>query len=92
MIPSLGKGKKCGCRTGIRVTVSLRDKPRDSAGLTKTIQDLGGAIIALGTFMGESPLQSLVIFKVEGVMMDELKKAIQPLVDQFVDIRAATAE
>jgi len=92
LIPSLGKGKKCGCRTGIRVTVSLWDKPRESAGLTKTIQDLGGNIIALGTFMGESPLQSLEIYKVEGVMMDDLKKAIQPLVDQFVDIRAATAE
>jgi acetoin utilization protein AcuB len=79
-------------RAGIRVTVSLPDKPGELAGLTKTIQNLGGNIIALGTFMGESPSQGLVTFKVEGVKMDELKKAIQPLVDQIIDIRATTAE
>ncbi len=79
-------------RAGIRVTVSLPDKPGELAGLTKAVQNLGGNIIALGTFMGESPSQGLVTFKVEGVMMDELKKAIQPLVDQIIDIRATTPE
>jgi acetoin utilization protein AcuB len=78
-------------RAGIRVTVSLPDKPGELAGLTKAIQDIGGNIIALGTFMGESPDEGLVTFKVECVTMDTLKQAIQPLVVRFIDIRATSA-
>jgi len=78
-------------RAGIRVTVSVPDKPGELAGLTKTIQELGGNIIALGTFMGESPSKGLVTFKVEGVKMEPLKKAILPLVDKIIDIRTTSA-
>ena len=78
-------------RAGIRVTVSLPDEPGELAALTKAVQLQGGNIIALGTFMGESPTKGLVTFKVEGVEMDVLEKAIQPLVDQIIDIRATTA-
>jgi acetoin utilization protein AcuB len=78
-------------RAGIRVTVSVPDKPGELASLTKAVQDLGGNIIALGTFMGESPSKGLVTFKVEGVKMDALKKAIRPLVDKIIDIRATSA-
>ena len=78
-------------RAGIRVTVSVPDKPGELAGLTKTIQELGGNIIALGTFMGESPSKGLVTFKVEGVKMEPLKKAILPLVDTIIDIRTTSA-
>jgi acetoin utilization protein AcuB len=78
-------------RAGIRVTVSMPDKPGELAGLTKAIQDLGGNIIALGTFMGESPSEGLVTFKVEGVKMDELKKTIRPLVAKIIDIRTTSA-
>ncbi len=78
-------------RAGIRVTVSLPDTPGKLADLTKAVHDLGGNIIALGTFMGESPSEGLVTFKVEGVKMDALKKTIQPLVNKIIDIRATKA-
>jgi acetoin utilization protein AcuB len=78
-------------RAGIRVTVSLPDKPGELAGLTKAIQDAGGNIIALGTFMGDSPAEGLVTLKVDGVKMENLKKAIQPLVNEIIDIRATSA-
>jgi acetoin utilization protein AcuB len=78
-------------RAGIRVTVSVPDKPGELAGLTKAIHDVGGNIIALGTFMGESPAEGLVTFKVDGVKMESLKKAIQPLVGKIIDIRATSA-
>lgn len=78
-------------RAGIRVTVSVPDTPGELAGLTKVIQDLGGNIIALGTFMGESSSKGVVTFKVEGVKMEPLKKAIQPLVDKIIDIRTTSA-
>jgi acetoin utilization protein AcuB len=78
-------------RAGIRVTVSLRDMPGELAGLTKIIHELGGNIISLGTFMGESPSEGVVTFKVEGIKMDALKKAVQPLVARIIDIRTTKA-
>jgi acetoin utilization protein AcuB len=78
-------------RAGIRVTVSMPDTPGKLADLTKAIHDLGGNILALGTSMGESPSEGQVTFKVEGVKMEALKKAIQPLVDKIIDIRATKA-
>ncbi len=78
-------------RAGIRVTVSVPDRPGELAGLAKAIQDAGGNIIALGTFMGESPAEGLVTFKVESVKMEPLKEAIRPLVNKIIDIRATKA-
>jgi acetoin utilization protein AcuB len=78
-------------RGGVRVTVSLPDKPGELAGLTKTVQDLGGNIIALGTFMGDSPSTGLVTLKVEGVKLEALRKALLPLVDKLIDIRDTKA-
>jgi acetoin utilization protein AcuB len=78
-------------RAGIRVTVSMLDKPGELAALTRAVQQLGGNIIALGTFMGDSPSTGLVTFKVEGVKLEELKKVLLPLVDKLIDIRDTKA-
>ena len=78
-------------RAGIRVTVSLPDKPGELANLTRAIHAAGGNVIALGTAMGESPSEGWVIFKVEGVEIEPLRKAIQPLVKKIVDIRVTKA-
>jgi acetoin utilization protein AcuB len=78
-------------RAGIRVTVSLLDKPGELANLTKTVTELGGNFIALGTFMGESPSTGVVTFKVEGVKLEELQKVLTPLVDKLIDIRDTKA-
>jgi acetoin utilization protein AcuB len=78
-------------RAGIRVTVSLPDAPGKLADLTKVVHDIGGNIIALGTFMGESPTEGLVTFKVEGVKLDVLKHAVMPIVNKIIDIREVKA-
>jgi acetoin utilization protein AcuB len=78
-------------RAGIRVTVSLPDKPGELANLTSAIHAAGGNIIALGTSMGETPAEAWVTFKVEDVEMEPLKKAIQPLVKKIIDIRLTKA-
>jgi acetoin utilization protein AcuB len=78
-------------RAGIRVTVSLLDKPGELANLTKTVTELGGNFIALGTFMGDSPSTGVVTFKVEGVKLEELQKVLTPLVDKLIDIRDTKA-
>ena len=81
-------GARCA---GIRVTVSLLDRPGELASLTRVIQELGGNIIALGTFMGDSPSTGLVTFKVEGVKLEQLRKALTPVVNQLIDIRDTKA-
>ena len=78
-------------RAGIRVTVSMLDKPGELAALTRVVQQLGGNIIALGTFMGDSPSTGVVTFKVEGVELEALKTALLPLVDKLIDIRNTKA-
>ena len=74
-------------QAGIRVTATVPDKPGELASLTKAIYELGGNIVSLGTFTGESPTKGLFTLKVEGVEVDALKKAIEPFVDQILDIR-----
>lgn len=77
-------GARCA---GIRVTASVPDAPGELANLTGAIYKLGGNIIALGTFMGESSAKSLITLKVEGVEVEALKKAIAPFVEKIIDIR-----
>ncbi len=74
-------------RAGIRMTVSLPDTPGELAGLTKAIHDLGGNIIALGTFLGENPSEGVVTIKVEDVDLEQLKKAIKTRVNKIIDMR-----
>jgi len=78
-------------RAGIRATISMPDTPGGLARLTTAIHEAGGNFISLGTFMGESPSEGVVTFKVEGVKMEQLKKAIQPLVKKIIDIRVTKA-
>ena len=74
-------------RAGVRITASVPDTPGELANLSKAIQDVGGNIVALGTFLGETPAKGLITLKVDGVDMEPLKKAIQPFVEKIMDIR-----
>jgi len=72
---------------GVRLEVLLSDVPGKLLELVGAIRDLGGNIIALGTFLGESTENRLVTVKVDGVSLDDLKKAVEPIVERIVDIR-----
>ena len=74
-------------RAGVRLTVSMADKPGQLASLAKAITDVGGNIIALGSFTGETAGTGLVTLKVEGVEMDALQKAVKPVVVKIIDAR-----
>jgi len=74
-------------RAGIRLTVSVPDKPGQLANLARAICDAGGNIIALGSFLGETTGQGLITLKVEGVKMEDLIKAIKPFVEKIIDVR-----
>ncbi|MCX8025403.1 MAG: CBS domain-containing protein [Thermanaerothrix sp.] len=72
---------------GVRLTVELREMPGKLHELTGAIQSTGGNIIALGTFLGESTETRRVTVKVSGVSLEDLQKAVQPVVEKVVDIR-----
>jgi acetoin utilization protein AcuB len=76
---------------GVRVTVLLSDKPGELHELTGAIQSIGGNIVALGTFLGESTQNRTVTFKVSYVGLEQLKQVITPFVERIVDIRETKA-
>jgi acetoin utilization protein AcuB len=70
---------------GIRVTVKM---PLAKGGLSKlstAIAGIGGHFVAFA----ESMDQGTATFKVQGVTHESLRKAIEPLVDEIVDMREA---
>ena len=78
-------------QAGIRITATVADRPGELAGLTKAIYELGGNIVSLGTFTGESPSKGVFTLKVEGVEEQQLRKAIEPFVEKIIDMRVTQA-
>jgi acetoin utilization protein AcuB len=76
---------------GVRLTVLVEDVPGKLAELTKAIFDLGGNILALGTFLGESTENREVTLKIAGVTSSALKEAVEPIVERVRDIRGPNA-
>jgi acetoin utilization protein AcuB len=72
---------------GVRLSLLITEQKGMLAKITKAISDAGGNIIALGTFLGEDPTNSLCTIKVDGVPKDALIQALKPLVQKFEDIR-----
>lgn len=72
---------------GVRVTALVPDVPGELAALTSALRDAGGNIIALGTFLGESAQTRTITIKVEGITLQRLKTAIEPVVERIDDIR-----
>lgn len=78
-------------QAGIRITATVPDRPGELAGLTKAIYELGGNIVSLCTFTGETPTKGLFTLKVEGVEEQQLRKAIEPFVEKIIDMRVTQA-
>jgi acetoin utilization protein AcuB len=72
---------------GVRLTVLVPDEPGQLARLTQAIASIGGNIIALGTFAGERPSNSLVTCKIEGVELERVRAQVEPVVERLVDLR-----
>ena len=71
---------------GIRLATLVPNTPEGLVQLTKAIFDIGGNILALGTFLGESCDNREVTMKVAGVSAQALEEAIEPFVERIVDI------
>jgi acetoin utilization protein AcuB len=76
---------------GVRLTALVANVPGGLAELTKAIFELDGNIVALGTFLGESPENREVTLKVESVDIKALKETVKPVVERIIDIRERKA-
>ena len=72
---------------GVRVAALVHNVPGELAKITKAIFDIGGNIVALGTFLGESSENREITIKVTDVDAQALGEAIEPIVEKIVDIR-----
>jgi acetoin utilization protein AcuB len=73
--------------SGVRVTAVTHNVPGYLARLAGIISELGGNIVSLGTYEGESANYGKIALKVAGVDLEKLKIAIEPVVEKLVDIR-----
>jgi len=71
---------------GIRLTVLVTNSSEGLVQLAKVVFDIGGNILSLGTFLGESCDNREVTMKVAGVSTNVWKDAIEPFVERIVDI------
>lgn len=72
---------------GLRLTLNIPERKGEMARITTAIAQLGGNILALGTFLGEDPATAIVTVKVEDVSVEALVQAMQGLGLQILDAR-----
>jgi acetoin utilization protein AcuB len=72
---------------GVRLAVLVPNVPGELAKMTNAIFNIGGNILALGTFLGESSQNREITIKVADVDQKALISAVEPLVERVVDIR-----
>ncbi len=77
-----------GARTGgTRFSLVVPERKGMLADVTKVIADLGGNIVALGTFLGEDPSNRLITLKVQDADKDELWARLQEMGVKLMDVR-----
>ena len=72
---------------GLRLTLRIPERMGEMARITTAIAQLGGNILALGTFLGDDPTTAIVTVKVVDVPEDELEAAMKDLDLEIVDTR-----
>lgn len=71
----------------VRVTVLIDDAPGQLAVITKAIAQAQGNFVSFGQFVGNEPDTRFLMFKVDGIRKDSLKKLLSGIVKKVVDIR-----
>jgi acetoin utilization protein AcuB len=72
---------------GLRLTLGIPERKGEMARITTAIAQLGGNILALGTFLGDDPTTGVVTVKVEDVPADQLEAAMHELGLEVLDSR-----
>ena len=71
---------------GVRLSAEVSNEPGTLAKISEAIFKIGGDIIAIGSFAGDSISSNEITMKVQGVEEGQLKEAIQPLVIRLMSI------
>ncbi|MEJ2209895.1 MAG: CBS domain-containing protein [Anaerolineae bacterium] len=74
---------------GVRLTMLIPEEKGMLASVTSEIANMGGNILALGTFMGEDPTNRMVTVKVADVPTAKLVAIMEALGMEIVDVREA---
>jgi acetoin utilization protein AcuB len=72
---------------GLRLSLEIPERKGEMARITTAIAQLGGDILALGTFLGDDPTTALVTIKVEDVSAEALEATMRDLGVQIRDMR-----
>lgn len=72
---------------GTRFTLLVPDKKGMLASLAQQVAELGGNIVALGTFLGEDPSNRTITMKVQDVDKEELWPKLEELGIKLIDVR-----
>ncbi len=72
---------------GCRFTLLVPEKRGMLAAITQRIAEMGGNIVALGTFLGEDPSNRLLTIKIQDVDKDELWPKLEELGIELIDAR-----
>jgi acetoin utilization protein AcuB len=76
-----------GRQPGWRVVVTVKNEPGLLHKLTQAIDEVGGNIIALTTYVGQDIVGGEVTMKVDQIDEQALRKALQPFVNEIKDFR-----
>ena len=71
---------------GVRLSAEVSSEPGTLAKISEAIFELGGDIIAIGSFAGDAVSSNEITMKVQGVDENQLKEAIQPLIIRLTSI------
>jgi acetoin utilization protein AcuB len=72
---------------GVSLTCLVPNMPEQLAQLTKAIFEVGGNILALGTFLGKSSENREIALKVDGITPQSLESVVEPFTEKILDIR-----
>jgi acetoin utilization protein AcuB len=72
---------------GVRISLLVPNVAGEIAHLSRAVYELGGNIIALGTFAGEDPSNAELVFKVTGPEEAALRNVLEPLTLKLKDVR-----
>jgi len=76
-----------GREKGIRLTIEIPERKGEISRITTAIAQLGGDIVALGTFLGDDPTTAVVTLKLKDQSIEVLQATMDCLGLQILDLR-----
>jgi len=76
-----------GRQSGLRLSLEVPERKGVLAELARTIFDMGGNIVSVGSFYGDTPGERELVIKVRDVSRDQLVDTLEALGDHVLDAR-----